>query len=178
MSLPAGVALLLGEIIYIRLFDYLKLVHMKKIALVFMLLAGFCSHITAQTATAKDAPKAKKNSSTEKTASTKQDITKSGSSQSGVTKAGDPDMRFKANKEAKAKQDAQPAQPSTTTIQPTPATSAKANPQMPAKSMPASAAADKVMGKDAKGRSIYQGPKGGQYIINANGNKEYIKKEQ
>ena len=36
--------------------------------------------------------------------------------------------------------------------------------------------ADKVVGTDAKGRTIYQGPKGGQYTLTAAGNKEYIKK--
>lgn len=35
---------------------------------------------------------------------------------------------------------------------------------------------DKVVSTDAKGRTIYQGPKGGQYYINASGTKEYIKK--
>ncbi|MCU0447153.1 MAG: hypothetical protein MUE85_19835 [Microscillaceae bacterium] len=34
---------------------------------------------------------------------------------------------------------------------------------------------DKVVGKDAKGRTIYQGPRGGRYYINSKGNKEYIK---
>lgn len=36
--------------------------------------------------------------------------------------------------------------------------------------------ADPVIGTDAKGRTIYQGKRGGRYYINANGNKEYIKK--
>lgn len=36
--------------------------------------------------------------------------------------------------------------------------------------------ADKVIGTDAKGRTIYQGARGGQYTLTANGNKEYIKK--
>ncbi|HAK75505.1 MAG TPA: hypothetical protein DCM71_01005 [Runella sp.] len=37
------------------------------------------------------------------------------------------------------------------------------------------AGADKTMGKDDKGRTIYQGPRGGQYYINSNGNKTYLK---
>ena len=37
------------------------------------------------------------------------------------------------------------------------------------------AGADKVAGKDDKGRTIYQGPRGGQYYINSNGNKTYLK---
>jgi hypothetical protein len=36
--------------------------------------------------------------------------------------------------------------------------------------------ADKAVGTDAKGRTIYQGPKGGRYTLTAAGNKEYIKK--
>ena len=33
---------------------------------------------------------------------------------------------------------------------------------------------DKSFGKDAKGRTIYEGPRGGKYYINSNGNKTYI----
>ena len=36
--------------------------------------------------------------------------------------------------------------------------------------------AGKVVGKDAKGNTIYQGPKGGQYTLSASGAKQYIKK--
>lgn len=35
---------------------------------------------------------------------------------------------------------------------------------------------DKVIGKDDKGRTLYEGPRGGHYYINAEGNKEYVKK--
>src|SRR6185312_2030313 len=35
--------------------------------------------------------------------------------------------------------------------------------------------ADKVISTDTKGRTIYQGPKGGKYYIDKNGNKEYVK---
>ena len=149
---------------------------MKKTVLMLMLLTAFCSRMMAQSAATKEAPKTKQSSSTDKAASTKKDDAKS-STQAGVTKAGNPDMRFKANKEAKAKQDAQPVQPATTTTHQTPATSAKANPQPAAKAMPANASTDKVVGKDAKGRTIYEGPRDGQYILNAKGNKEYIKKQ-
>lgn len=34
---------------------------------------------------------------------------------------------------------------------------------------------DQIIGKDAKGRTLYRGPRGGEYYINAEGNKEYIK---
>ena len=36
--------------------------------------------------------------------------------------------------------------------------------------------ADKAVGTDAKGRTIYEGLRGGKYYINQKGNKEYIKK--
>ncbi|GAA3960508.1 hypothetical protein [Mucilaginibacter dorajii] len=35
--------------------------------------------------------------------------------------------------------------------------------------------ADKAIGKDAKGRTIYEGPKGGQYTLSESGKKQYIK---
>ncbi len=34
---------------------------------------------------------------------------------------------------------------------------------------------DKAVGKDEKGRTIYQGPKGGKYYLTASGNKVYVK---
>ncbi|MDE3124414.1 MAG: hypothetical protein KGK14_02780, partial [Bacteroidota bacterium] len=40
----------------------------------------------------------------------------------------------------------------------------------------ANAGNDKVIGKDDKGRTIYEGKRGGHYYINSNGNKTYIKK--
>jgi PBCV-specific basic adaptor domain len=36
---------------------------------------------------------------------------------------------------------------------------------------------DKLIGKDAKGHDVYQGPKGGQYYI-SNGNKQYLDKKE
>jgi hypothetical protein len=39
-------------------------------------------------------------------------------------------------------------------------------------------APDKVFGKDAKGRTIYEGSRGGHYYINESGKKEYIKKDK
>lgn len=47
------------------------------------------------------------------------------------------------------------------------------------KPAPSTAAAgnDKVIGKDDKGRTIYEGKRGGHYYINSNGNKTYIKKK-
>lgn len=39
------------------------------------------------------------------------------------------------------------------------------------------AGADKSIGKDAKGRTIYVGTKGGQYYINSSGNKTYLSED-
>jgi len=36
--------------------------------------------------------------------------------------------------------------------------------------------ADKAIGKDASGRTIYLGAKGGQYVLSASGKKEYLPK--
>ena len=37
--------------------------------------------------------------------------------------------------------------------------------------------ADKIFGKDDKGRTIYEGARGGRYYINSNGNRTYVKKD-
>ncbi|MEY4936531.1 MAG: hypothetical protein RIS64_2890 [Bacteroidota bacterium] len=41
----------------------------------------------------------------------------------------------------------------------------------------ATSGTDKLIGKDAKGHDVYQGPKGGQYYI-SNGNKQYLDKKE
>jgi len=35
--------------------------------------------------------------------------------------------------------------------------------------------ADKAIGKDSKGRTVYLGPKGGQYTLSESGKKQYLK---
>ena len=42
----------------------------------------------------------------------------------------------------------------------------------------ANKSADKAIGKDASGRTIYLGPKGGQYVLSASGKKEYLPKDK
>lgn len=93
----------------------------------------------------------------------------------------------KADKE-KAKADKAAADAKTTTATATtPATKPATNPvTQPAtpRTTPATTAvtqgvnksADKAVGTDAKGRTIYEGPRGGRYVLSKNGNKEYIKK--
>ena len=82
----------------------------------------------------------------------------------GINKNGTPDMRLKVNKEAKERE----------------ASSAKTYPTSPRGQSPtastSSSTGDRVIGTDEKGRTIYEGKRGGHYYINKNGNKEYIKK--
>ena len=111
----------------------------------------------------------------------------------GVNKDGKPDMRLKVNKDAaKAKQNPPPtpapASPKMVTPKvtqpPTPivknpnmpkTVSPKLIPQQPSLS-PVVKTADKVISTDTKGRTIYEGSRGGHYYINKNGKKEYVKK--
>ena len=60
-----------------------------------------------------------------------------------------------------------------------PATTTKPAPAPKTSTKPAPAnTADKVIRKDDKGRDIYGGPRGGEYYINSNGNKTYVKNEK
>ena len=42
----------------------------------------------------------------------------------------------------------------------------------------ANKSADKAIGKDASGRTIYLGPRGGQYVLSSSGKKEYLAKDK
>ena len=131
---------------------------MKKIIIAIALMFGSVGLLQAQTPT----------TVTKETKKDKKDKTTSVQS-NGLKKDGTPDMRLKANKTK--------VQTTTTTVQPTP----KVNPTPPVVTTQKTATtsttkvADKVIETDAKGRTIYQGPKGGKYYINKNGNKEYVK---
>ena len=98
-----------------------------------------------------------------------------------LNKNGTPDKRFKANKQpttVKTPTQAQTTVPSqaTTSSQTPPVTSVttnKATNHIARANTPK--VADKSIGTDPQGRTIYQGPRGGKYYINKNGNKEYVK---
>ena len=101
---------------------------------------------------------------------------------SGLNKDGTPDKRLKANKQTKAQLQAQPQAP--VQVQPRPQTqvTARTQPKVRAQTKPpviqgTNTSTDKAIGTDAEGRTIYEGPKGGHYYIDKNGNKEYIKKK-
>ncbi len=152
---------------------------MKKFILSALLFCGMFSLSYAQTTPATT------NAKTEK------DIKKS----TGKDKNGSPDMRLKANKDAKAnakkaKTVVTPPTPAqkpatrvvTHTVKPAPVvTSPTVKPVTPpvkpvAPTVIRPSTTDKVIVTDDKGRTIYEGKKGGHYFINKNGNKEYVKK--
>ena len=70
-----------------------------------------------------------------------------------------------------------PAAPATAATPATPAVKEKKAPKEKKAHAPGTATSgtDKLIGKDAKGHDVYQGPKGGQYYI-SNGNKQYLAK--
>lgn len=92
-----------------------------------------------------------------------------------LNKNGTPDKRFSANKPPKVTPQVVPQVQPTQTMQAKPiATPAKVTRTTVAHTTTVKTA-DKVLTTDAKGRTIYQGPRGGKYYIDKNGNKEYIK---
>ena len=99
----------------------------------------------------------------------------SATSTTHLNKNGTPDKRFKANKKTSAYTPSTPA-PAVVPAQAPPATSVTTN-RATNHMVRANTAkvADKSIGADAQGRTIYQGPRGGKYYINKNGNKEYVK---
>src|ERR1019366_4901866 len=131
---------------------------MKKIIIAIAILLGTVGFVHAQaTTTAPKTTKKEKKATTTTTTTTAPATTVQ---TKGAKKNGTPDMRLKANK-VKAT---------------TPATTAAPTKAAPAAALAATAkTADKAIGTDAKGRTIYQGPRGGKYYINKNGNKEYVK---
>jgi hypothetical protein len=157
---------------------------MKKIVLLFTLMSFLLIHSESFAQ-----KKHSKKETTEKKESTEKKETKAISHKStGVNKDGTPDMRLKANKEAAkakaAKDDAarsaavSASEPGTATATRTQTTTTRTATNSRSSSVSTSALSngDKVIGTDDKGRTIYEGKRGGHYYINKNGNKEYIKR--
>lgn len=103
------------------------------------------------------------------------------------TKAPLSDSAKAAKKAARAEKKAEKAKASAATtttpavtpaVTPAPAPAVKPAPATTPKTVTqgVNKTADKVVGTDAKGRTIYEGKKGGRYTLTAAGNKEYIKK--
>jgi colicin import membrane protein len=141
--------------------------------------------LTAQKKADKEAKVAQKNA--DKAAKDAQKST-------GLNKDGSPDKRLKANKQPKVQAPMTPAQttiapPTSTKTQAAPRTAATqaaprpattqttAAPTAPTRTQmaPTTKTADVASGTDAKGRTIYTGPRGGHYYIDKNGHKEYVK---
>jgi colicin import membrane protein len=83
--------------------------------------------------------------------------------------------KMKADKTAKEAQ-AKAAKEKGKVVTPT-APDVKTMPAAPTVKQGVNKSADKAVGTDAKGRTIYEGPRGGRYTLSPNGNKEYIKKQ-
>ncbi len=143
---------------------------MKRLSIALLFFFGFIAAGFAQDST---------------TTHTKKVRSTSTQSSTGLKKDGSPDMRLKANKQAKAQaQSSTTTQATTTQTQaaPAPTTSpAPAQTQVRTRATTQTSkasstkSADAAVGTDAKGRTIYQGSRGGKYTLTANGNKEYIK---
>lgn len=158
----------------------------RLIVTAFLFLGLFVSGIAQSSSKANDkaAAAAQKKADKEKMKADKEaEKTAAKSAKStGTNKDGTPDMRLKKNKEAVKVAPTNPTPAPAVVNNPTPPqkVTPRVNPQ-PAPPVvnnpnPAVKSADKVVGQDAKGRTIYEGPRGGRYYINKNGNKEYVKK--
>lgn len=130
---------------------------MKKIIIAIALMFGSVGLMQAQTPTTLTKKEKKEKTTTVQS--------------NGLKKDGTPDMRLKANKTKGQTTTTTVVQP-TPKVNPTPAPVVKTQKTVTTSN---TKVADKVIETDAKGRTIYQGPKGGKYYINKNGNKEYVK---
>lgn len=160
---------------------------MKKIAIILAFVFGIFSISKAQTTTSskaktsiskqdKAAIAAQKKADKEAKALAKKQAKEAKATPAANTTAthlnknGTPDKRFKANKQPKVvTQTPAPEQTGATTTTP----KAKSTSNVAHTNTPKTP--DKSIGTDAKGRTIYQGPRGGKYYLTKNGNKEYVK---
>ena len=128
----------------------------KKIQLLFILAILVLS---CQTFAQDKKPKKEKKPKVEKT----QPVT--------VVKPVEPMKEEKPKKEKKPKMTPVTTVP---TVKPVVVTPVKTKPVSPVVN-PKNPTPDPVIGTDPKGRTIYQGKRGGKYYLTANGNREYIK---
>lgn len=132
---------------------------MKHLLLALILGCGLCAVVQAQT-TAPAAPAA---------------IAKAPKKSTGLTKSGKPDMRLKANRDAAKAKAPAPAPKARAVVAKKTAPAPAVAPRPVQKVQPVTTSADQSVGADAKGRTLYRGPRGGTYYINKNGHKEYVK---
>jgi colicin import membrane protein len=150
---------------------------MKSIAVIALFLFGFLVSGVAQSSTKADdkaSVTAQKKAEREKKKADKEAAQKNSEvkKSTGTNKDGTPDMRLKKNKDAARAAQTAPT-PAPVVENPRPAQ--KVVPEVT--SQPAVKSADRVVGTDDKGRTLYEGSRGGRYYINKNGNKEYVKKQ-
>ena len=175
---------------------------MKKIIVALALMFAVFSTATAQTttpqstATSKEAIAAQKKADKEAKKLAKQQQhdaleaqkkadkdAKVAQKSTGLTKNGMPDKRLKANRQpapvapvqtstqAQTTTTATKTQTQATTV-PSPTVTKSTRSQV---TQGTNTGNDKAVGTDDKGRTIYEGPRGGHYYIDKNGHKEYIK---
>lgn len=164
---------------------------MKKISIIVLLMFGILSTSIAQATSAgpktsvskqdKAAIAAQKKADKEAKALAKKQAKEaklaspSNTTIAHLNKNGTPDKRFKDNNQPKVTTQAQ------TQSQPTTAVETKSHVAKVTRSTThlartnTATTPDKAISTDAEGRTIYQGPRGGKYYVNKNGNKEYVK---
>ncbi|MDQ2719491.1 MAG: hypothetical protein M3Z26_07000 [Bacteroidota bacterium] len=163
---------------------------MKKVTMMFLLLFAIFTAGTAQTTTPTQSGTTTGNAQTDKSAMAAQkkadrearklakqqqkdkNAATNVQSSTGLNKNGTPDKRLKANRQPKVQSQ---SQASTQSQAPVPANT-QATQMKPQTGHSSANNTDKVVSTDAKGRTIYEGSRGGHYYITKNGNKEYIKK--
>ena len=120
---------------------------------------------------------AKKEAKTSSQAATTVSPAAAATSTAHLNKNGTPDKRFKANKQPTTVNTPTAAQATVPNKAPTPAATSVTTNNAANHMARANTAkvADKSIGTDSKGRTIFQGPRGGKYYITKNGNKEYEK---
>ena len=150
-----------------------------------MFLSGIYASASAQnTKTTEPVSKSKKSRAKTNTVSEVKsgDNQKMNAAPTRMNKNGTPDMRYKANKNKTASQNSAPsmqpsqAQNQAAATQKAPVNNSATIAQAPASGGSSTNNSGKVIGQDSKGRTIYEGPRGGHYYINAKGHKEYVKK--
>jgi colicin import membrane protein len=156
---------------------------MKRILLLSTLLLALVGAGIAQRKPAKDERKAEQRQDkrekeiTKERRKTGKEIAKETRKSSGFNRNGSPDMRLAANKR-KAEEDARKERERVARERER-ETAARARHQTPVapriNPQPVNRSGDRIVGRDAKGRTLYEGPRGGRYYINSNGNKEYVK---
>lgn len=152
---------------------------LSSLMLCFFLIAF--TGVNAQTTPATSTSKADKDAAKVKAKADKASAAVSTTDAAAAKDKADKDAaKAKAKADKAAAKAAAKTTPTTATapVANTPAVKPAAAPVVKSKPVvnPVNKSADKAIGTDAKGRTIYEGSKGGRYTLSPAGNKEYIKK--